>query len=475
MDVLVQLGLATDQKSGSEHVSTCFELLNAEWPEEKKTRQEHFADKPWFNLLVGFGIVLNTLLLGVDVDSQRSGQLEDRFTFFVIDVMFFFAFLAEMSARLHQNGWEYFADPWNFFDFNVVILTLSDLIVSITEGSSGGLKVASAIRMFRLLRIVRNIKGLKVFYGLWQVIQGLIESLRTMLWVSLLLMIIVYVMSIAITTMVGSSQFIQDNWEDSFVYVGTVSRSMWTVMQLITFDAWGDEIARPMMRIAPGATCILFVAIIVCSFGVLNVVIAVMVERALSQGKDNRDGGAKQLDRTEKRLFVSMAKDFSAASSDGSGEVTRDEFVKLVRSENMAFKLRLLGINTDEADDLFNILDDDGSATVSDEEFVQGLQKLKGDAQGAGLVTLISFCHKQKCLAQRYERRIAVLNLKADEIQARLMGVGRNLTSELRDRKVSDEHRDNVWVGAKQREAVIRNLDKTKAITFPGLGSSLPL
>merc|ERR1712190_638705 len=115
-----------------------------------------------------------------------------------------------------------------------------------------------------------------------------------------------------------------------------------------------------------------------------------------------------------------MEDDFKAADLDDGGELDYDEFTRLIKTQQFAFKLRLLGIQGDEADNLFELMDADNSGKVSPEEFITGLQKLKGPAKGQDLVTLICFAQKQCLRAIRFVDRLRELNDQADKIQERL-------------------------------------------------------
>merc|ERR1712039_853898 len=132
-----------------------------------------------------------------------------------------------------------------------------------------------------------------------------------------------------------------------------------------------------------------------------------------------------------------MAKAFKSAEIDDNGEVTLDEFRKMMATESMVYKLRLLGIMPEEAESLFDIMDADKSGSVSPEEFVTGLQKLKDVAKGQDLVQLICFAQKQCLRASMFVERLRELNEKADAIQERLDDVGRGMSKELGGRELA--------------------------------------
>lgn len=455
---------------GEPKLLTVFQQMNAETQEDVADRKKMIASRPAFNIFIGIAIIVNTVMIGVEVDNSTATAVKDRLLYFFFDFLFALLFFAEMLIRMYQLHWDYFLDPWNFFDYIVVVLNCADLAVSVSAEGSGGLRFAAAMRVIRLLRVVRNIRGLKMFYGLWIVIQAMLDSLRTMCWVALFLVIIIYCVAIMLTSFVGQDEYCKEMWKECDVYVGTIDRSMWTVVQLITFDAWASDIARPMIEVSPMGTFILIIAIFICTFGMLNVIIAVMVERTLLIAKESNELTGKVLEKTEQLLMKSMHDEFEENDEDGNAELDYDEFRQLIRGEALMFKLRLLGIQCDEAEDLFELMDADQSGSVSAEEFVAGLKKLRGPAKGEDLVQLICFCQKQSLRAQRFVERLKQMNAQADKIQERLAGVGKKVTTELKDQERSAEQNKKVWERAKERQRVIKTLDFTRMLDFPGVG-----
>eukprot|EP00927_Polykrikos_kofoidii_P055731 TRINITY_DN49947_c0_g1_i1.p1 TRINITY_DN49947_c0_g1~~TRINITY_DN49947_c0_g1_i1.p1 ORF type:complete len:473 (-),score=106.44 TRINITY_DN49947_c0_g1_i1:157-1575(-) len=453
----------------SRKMLTVFDQMNAESPEDIAYRKDHPAEEPLFNTIVALTILVNSVMLGFEVDYGRGTKIEDRLGFFLFDMLFFVFFLGEMLLRQQQLGWDYFVDPWNFFDYILLVLNCADISVAVSSQDASGLKLASAVRILRLLRVVRNIRGLKMFYGLWIVIQGMLDSLRTMLWVGTLLLLIVYCVAIALTTFVGQSDFAKDRWRYAELYFGSVYRSMWTVLQLMTFDAWASDIARPLAEVSPLGTAVLFLTIVICSFGVLNVIVAVMVERTLTIARENKDRTAQVLAKSEQELLKSIEKAFSNTELDENEEVDFEQFTELIQSPQVGYKLRLLGIQASEASGLFELMDADRSGKVSPEEFGEGLKKLRGPAKGEDLVTLICKAQQQSLRASRFVDRVKKLSEKADRIQDRLDEVGAGITEELRGRKEAGMRSEKVWKQAKERERVIQRLDIEKQLTYPGL------
>jgi Ca2+-binding EF-hand superfamily protein len=318
-----------------------------------------------------------------------------------------------------------------------------------------------------LLRVVRSIKGLKIVAGLWLIVQGILDSIRTVFWVTLVAIVSIYCFAVALCTLAGHEESIKERWPLADIYVGSVGKSMMTVMQVITLDSWTEDIARPLLEVSPVTLAILMLAVVWLTFGTLNILVAVMVERISSISQDSKLASQKVLEKTENTLLRSIAMEFDSFDTEGRGQLDFSAFRKMIRTKSLSNKLGLLGIQVDEAEGLFDLMDVDRSGTVTPGEFIAGLQKLKGSAKGQDVVQLICFAQKQVLRATRFVERLEELNYSADKIQERLNIVGRSLGSEIGERRDAAVRVENTWQNAAERQLVIRQLDIDRQHRYP--------
>mmetsp|Transcript_20599 Transcript_20599/g.54945 ORF Transcript_20599/g.54945 Transcript_20599/m.54945 type:complete len:487 (-) Transcript_20599:216-1676(-) len=435
-------------------------------------RDAHLAASWWFNTIVCILTLLCSIMLGIELDHSRGGALSDRLGYFFMDIFFAGFFLGEFILRVHQMGWDYFLDLWNIFDYSLVVVNVSDIIIS-TRSVEGGFQMAATLRVIRLLRIARYVQGIRMFDGMWMLIEGLLTSLKTMVWTGLLLVILLYCISIILMTLVADEPLIIDRWLEMPIYVGSLYRTLITVSQVFTLDAWASDIVRPTIMIgSPAPAIVLVVTIFVCNLGVLNIVISLMVERigCLKRASELKNG--RILQRVEDHIMSSMCSDFANADLDENGELDIAEFQKLIKKDLVSYKMRLLGIAQDEAETFFELMDVDRSGSVSPEEFVEGLQRLRGPAKGQDVMMLISFAHRQARNARESVRKIQYLNERADVMQERLdvMGATIELESGARDR--THRRTMQVWRRASDRQGVLKKLDKDRRISYPSLNET---
>merc|ERR550514_655258 len=203
----------------------------------------------------------------------------------------------------------YFREGWNCMDFVLVWMSIVDgWVIPFFLRGGGSDSPLGMLRVFRVLRVMRMARLLKVFKELWMIIKGIFDSLKTMFWVSMLLLLILYVCSILVVELIGRApkemypgrndegdaideEEAVSSW-NNYVYFGTVLRSMYTLFNIVIMAEW-PEIGRPLIEKQPQMFLFFVFFIIFTTFGVMNVIIGVIVdntmEAARSMAKDDED------------------------------------------------------------------------------------------------------------------------------------------------------------------------------------------
>lgn len=196
-------------------------------------------------------ILLNAVTLGLETSKAMVGQFGSVLTF--LDRAALAIFVVELALRLYGFGWRFFRDPWNVFDLIIVGIAVVP--------TSGPFSVLRAMRVLRMLRLISMVPAMR------RVVSGLLRSVPGLLSIMALLALVLYVAGVMATKMFGSVQ------PENFGDLGT---SLFTLFQVMTGEAWPD-IARELMKEQPMAWIFFVVYILVSSFAVLNLFIAVVV------------------------------------------------------------------------------------------------------------------------------------------------------------------------------------------------------
>ena len=138
----------------------------------------------------------------------------------------------------------------------------------------------------RALRILRVLRLISVIPSLRKVIGGLVASLPGLASIFVLLLLVFYVFAVMATKLYGPS------FPDWF---GSIGASLYTLFQVMTLESWSMGIVRPVMEKFPLAWAFFIPFIIIATFSMLNLFIAVIVNaievtehRALEQQLSQR-------------------------------------------------------------------------------------------------------------------------------------------------------------------------------------------
>jgi len=231
------------------------------------------------------------------------------------------------------------------------------------------------------------VRLLPQFKELWMLIQGLVQSVRPLLWTSVIALMILYIFGIAATEFIGRQEVFQD---DEYVQelFGNPMRSMFTLFQMMTLDAWGNSIARPVME-KDWWLCLFFAFfIMIAVFVFWNLITAVIVQNALSIANEDTQLKAKDLEAKKKQDLKVLADMFLEIDTDGSGELSTGEFFAALDNPKVRQMLELIGVKVEEMHEVWRVLDDgDGFLTVK--EFSSGLRRMKGNAKAKDIIDII--------------------------------------------------------------------------------------
>lgn len=452
---------------------TVFQLCKAATRDEQAWRMNHIANSMGFNSLIGGVITINAVLIGLETDLGSGDELKDRMTWFLFECVFNIVFTVEMLVRQNLDGWRYFLDPWNLLDYHLIVLGFVDICMSLFVQKGGDLRVLTAFRIIRMLRLVRNIRLLRMFREIWIIVRGMYDVLPTLGWISVLLALCTYCGAVYVVMGVGKDPYTKEHWMESQQYIGSILMAMYSLFEVITFDNWADRFVRPLSNLRGDMLIVLSLLIIWCSFGIMNVIVGVIVERTFVVASENEDQVVKKIEETEHELILSLASQFSQADVESDEQLTQAEFNEAVNRDDFKTKLQLLEIPLHEVEEVFYILDTDHSGSISCEEFVNGLRRIKGQAQGKDLVMLCS-------LINRLMRRVNALKARADrfirncdQCMSRLDVMWRQTSDELQKRDEGMHRLEELSAKQADKQKILEKLDRHTSLKFPRLGTPM--
>jgi len=117
----------------------------------------------------------------------------------------------------------------------------------------------------------------------------------------------------------------------------------------------------------------------------LNIVTAVFIKCAFLRFESDREF-IVQTELESKRDFLkTMRRIFAEVDQDGSGQIVFEEMCEHLKDPDVGAYFSKLGVDVDEVEKLFVLLDEDGSGTIEKQEFMFGCLRLKGEAKSLDL------------------------------------------------------------------------------------------
>jgi len=226
-----------------------------------RDRVRALVENKRFQKIIIWVIVVNAVTLGLETSPPVTENFGDLLH--VADRAMLTIFVVELVLRLYAHGWRFFTDAWNVFDFLIVGISLLP--------ATGPFSVLRALRVLRVLRLISAVPAMR------RVVSGLLAAVPGMASIGALLALVIYVAGVMATKLFSAI---------SPDYFGNLGKTLFTLFQTMTGEAW-PEVARDVMDKAPMAWIFFVIYILVSSFAVLNMFIAVIVSGMEKQVTDD--------------------------------------------------------------------------------------------------------------------------------------------------------------------------------------------
>ena len=250
-------------------------------PQPPAGRLQAFVESAFFQRFVMGVIIINAVLLGLETSKSTMARAGDLII--LLDTIALGIFVIEIGLKLVVYRLNFFRDPWNLFDFAIVAVSLVP--------SGQGLSVLRALRIVRALRLISAVPRMRL------VMEALLSAIPSMGSVCALLLLVFYVASVMATKLFGAGF---DEW------FGTVGRSAYSLFQIMTLESWSMGIVRPVMEVHPYAWAFFVPFILIVTFAVLNLFIAIIVN-SMQDAASEDDEVAAAHDAALDRLTTEVA------------------------------------------------------------------------------------------------------------------------------------------------------------------------
>lgn len=196
------------------------------------------VENKWFTIGIMILIILNGLLIGVQTYDDAPAYIR------VIQLSILFVFFLEIVLRWtgRRTTQEYVDDWWNWFDiFILVIGVIPEVADMVLQNQDGETNILSTLRILRVVQLTRSIRAI----GELQLLIGvLIKSIRSLSYIAVLFLLIMYIYAIIGVTLFRNPDY--ENSEHLRLTVsnpdpyGNLGEAFFTLFRILTGEDWTD-------------------------------------------------------------------------------------------------------------------------------------------------------------------------------------------------------------------------------------------
>jgi voltage-gated sodium channel len=164
----------------------------------------------------------------------------------------------------------------------------------------GAFLIIKALRIRCVLWLLSTVGRLRV------IVEFLLRAVPSIGWIGGLLLLVLYIFDV-----MGAQLF-----DASFsAWFDNAGRTMYTLLQIMTLEAWSMELARPVMEVYPYAWLYFIPFTLITPFTVLNLFIGIIVNTIQSLYWQEEESTRIDLDncaRAERKHMVELLEDLHA-------------------------------------------------------------------------------------------------------------------------------------------------------------------
>jgi len=416
----------------------------------EQPRLQKFVRSQTYEMLSGLLIALNAICIGVQTEhtslaaqvrglSGQTQHVEEDPAFLFLLAIFTVLFTIEFCVRWASEGFcglFHASDAsWSYFDMAIITLSWIDSFVSILylaqekgeiEHFLSTISVMRILRVARIVKLARVIRLMAFFRELRLMVYSILGSMKSLLWLTLILGSTFYIFGITFTSGTISHITPEVLWNDDALLglrdsFGTLGRRLLSLyMAMSGGRSWG-EFYHFLEDHLPAQYPALFPVFLTFTiFAVMNMVTGVFVELAMRANFNNRQVVINEELESKKELLRDLHNLFHEMDENGDGSISYEEFRHRFADERVIAYFKALKLDVHDTRALFHLLDVDGSQDIDMREFLEGCYELQGEARSIDTKMI-------RLTLDRIVRQIEVLRCAQDEQKAGLDSVVKRL------------------------------------------------
>eukprot|EP00928_Gymnodinium_smaydae_P037734 TRINITY_DN26154_c0_g1_i1.p1 TRINITY_DN26154_c0_g1~~TRINITY_DN26154_c0_g1_i1.p1 ORF type:complete len:700 (-),score=136.58 TRINITY_DN26154_c0_g1_i1:458-2557(-) len=380
--------------------------------------------------VMGAVIMLNVVVMGVSLDWDKAWA-----GWIAIDALFAVAYVWEVLMKWSLFGLRHFFCGtsarvlWNYFDVLLCLLCIIEVVISIffkLDTMQASHLVFFSFRLLRVCRILRLVRlfRLPIFRHLLMMIQGLSGGMQTLFWSGILILVPLYSIAVVVREDLGNQA---DHPDEAISKVSepfrNIPMTMFTIFRCVVSTDCSDRDGRPIPMLVTEMYGLQYAAfyslfMLFMTFGLFNVIVALFVESTVVAAKRNDERTRRRrlmdwslvAEKTTQLLQKVLKKDRRWRAKMGLPVTDDDAALEAIEISYESFQEALLDrevqkifddleIGVIERMDLFETLDVDSSGSMTLEELLHGIVRLRGQPRRSDVIgTLLRVSDIQKQL-----------------------------------------------------------------------------
>eukprot|EP00435_Cladocopium_sp_Y103_P028072 s65_g7.t1 len=381
-------------------------------------------------------VLIDAFCTSAEIDARASGEKVSISLSIVSEACLILYTIEALVLFWISEGWSRF--NWMMLlDWLIIIAGWIELLMDarripggsqreliLSEGLGFHLAMMRPLRLVRIFRILRSLRRNRSLKELHKLAMMMATCFRTLLWSFLLCFIVMTVWAMLMVELIYPSVKQMTETDGTFSDCQYCRRAMSSVMDanlllfktVIAGDSWG-EIAVPVIQEHPATAIIFAGSLLSLVFGVLNLIVAVVVDTFAEARQNDVQSLAEEMEDEVEHDRQVLASIFQRIDKDGSGELTLAELVKGAREDSIFHsRLRIMDIDEDDLQQLFYMIDHDNSGTVEVDEFIGPLSRWAHDSKTAPRFIKYNMLQTMQLQQDLYDLSVACF----DQLSARM-------------------------------------------------------
>lgn len=385
-------------------------------PIKSKTLERFLADTPgWapavkrvLDYAAGILVLVNSVVMLVELELEgraigRSvGYPEGRTDFGhpigicrALNDSFSIIFFLELLVRMAIERRNFLNDLANWFDAVLAVAGLTDFFLTISlpdTSTSQSIVLLRLMRVMKSLRAIRMVRSLHIFRGLRLLVKACQCFLPSLCWSMVLLGVLMSIGALLMGNLL--QEYIKDeelDFEDRqwlWERYGTAYRASYTLFEVTFAGNWPTRAERVLhVNQVFSVFFVFYVTVVV--FAVLRVITAIFLKDTLDAAQNDAEQQVMDKMALRAKLIERLEAMFKVLDETGSGIITEERLQAILANPKAAAYFATLDLDVHEGKALFHLLDN-GDGEVTQEEFISGILRCKGEARAIEQVAMHS-------------------------------------------------------------------------------------